>query len=175
MELVVRKLELGDQVSKFDCGDEPLNSYLRNYALPNQERHMFGTTYVALLHVSGEIVGYYTIASTDIPKEEVPEDERRGQPKYPNIPALLLCRLAVAKRLFGHKIGDRLIGHCLTTCMGLCEHVGARYIITEAYPSAVTWYEKYNFRAIAGGNPSYTKMYLDIAVVKEAAKMSCEA
>ncbi len=47
----IRELERSDPRSEFDCGDEILNHFFRNYAGQNQFRHHIGVTYVA---VSGE-------------------------------------------------------------------------------------------------------------------------
>lgn len=53
-----KPLHKGHDRSSFDCGVEPLNDYLKRYALQNQKRDA-ARTYVV---TSGEqVVGYYTL------------------------------------------------------------------------------------------------------------------
>ena len=48
MALVIRRLEAADEVENFDCGDEPLNNYLKRHAWSNQEKILIGVSYVAV-------------------------------------------------------------------------------------------------------------------------------
>jgi hypothetical protein len=38
MSVLIRRLEEADRVQPFDCGDEPLNNYLRRHAWTNQQK-----------------------------------------------------------------------------------------------------------------------------------------
>jgi hypothetical protein len=42
MVVLIRRLEEPDQVELFDCGDEPLNNYLRRHAWANQQKSSIG-------------------------------------------------------------------------------------------------------------------------------------
>jgi|SRR5947209_12126309 len=169
MALVVRKLEPSHPVRHFDCGDEELNEFLRRYAVQNQERHMYGTTYVAFLPNHDEIIGYYTLASSSIPRLDLPQASVQGQPKYPHIPCILLARIAIAKRHAGKGHGEALIRDCMTNALLAANICNARYIIADAYIEKVNWYERYGFIQIPGGtDPKYRKMFLDLRVVKAA-------
>ncbi len=79
---------------------------------------MYGNTYVALSR-NAELIGYYTIANSSIPRIELPEEQVTGAPKYNQIPALLLARLAVAKRHTRKGNGEALLRHCLTTALAI--------------------------------------------------------
>ena len=98
MRLLIRQLEEDDQRAGFDCGDETLNDYLRRFAWQNQVRNQVGVTRVA---VEGShprlILGYYTLASASISRERLVEAGCARLP-YPEIPAILLARLAVDRR-----------------------------------------------------------------------------
>jgi hypothetical protein len=61
-----------------------------------------------------------------------------------------------------------LISHALHTSLAVAKISAARYLVTEAYASAVSWYGKYDFRTIEGGEPNRIKMYLDLKVIKKA-------
>lgn len=166
MDISFRKLEASDRTADFDCGDAPLNDYLRRYALTNQG-HMVGTTYVSVYLPSSQIIAYYTIAGTNIPRVAIPEKLLKGLPKYQDMPALLLGRFAVHRTAQKKKIGELLLAHCFDTCLHIAKFCGARYLLTDAYESAVGWYSKFGFAKVHGSsNPNTTKMFLDLAVVR---------
>ena len=175
MALDIRKLEPSHDVRALDCGDRDLNDYLRRFAWDNQERHMYGTTYVAYSE-DAELIGYYTIANSSVPRLELPEGQVAGSPKYPQIPAMLLARLAVATTHSNKGNGEQILRHCLNTALAIAQESGVRYVITEAYPEKVSWYSKYGFREIPGNDASkIRKMWIDLKVVKEAMITSCDS
>ena len=55
------------------------------------------------------IAGYYTLSSTSVQLAELPEQTLRKLPKYPRVPATLMGRLAVDRRLQGKGYG-RFLG-----------------------------------------------------------------
>ncbi|HZQ54389.1 MAG TPA: hypothetical protein VFB14_19460 [Bryobacteraceae bacterium] len=59
MALVIRRLEERDEVESFDCGDEPLNNYLKRHAWTNQQRNSIGATYVAVNDRAPKVLGYF--------------------------------------------------------------------------------------------------------------------
>jgi hypothetical protein len=59
----IGRLSRGHDTKSFDCGDEELNSYLRRYALQNQERHSAAVTYVASTEGTAAIAAYYTLSN----------------------------------------------------------------------------------------------------------------
>jgi GNAT superfamily N-acetyltransferase len=174
MALDIRKLEPIHDVKTFDCGDGELNRYLRNFAWLNQDQHMLGTTYVAYSE-NAELIGYYTIANSSIPRNELPEDQVAGGPRYAHMPALLLARLAVAKIHSRKGNGEQLLRHCLNTALAIAEESGLRYVITEAYPQKVAWYSKYGFQEISRSDSKQRKMWIDLKVVKNAVIKGCNS
>ena len=73
----------------FDCGEESLNTFLRQFARQNDEKGL-GRTYVAVKEGDPKIYGYYTLSSNSIGFETVPDK----LPRYP-VPVIHLGRLAV--------------------------------------------------------------------------------
>lgn len=158
----------------FDCGDFDLNDYLRHYALKNQERDMVGMTYVALSSTDTRILGYYTIANTSIHRDRMPELVAKGLPKYAHLPAILLGRFAVDSEFAGRGVGHKLMSHALDTSLLASQISAARFIITEAYDSAVTWYSRYDFVEIVASSatPNRRKMFLDLKLVLRAREIA---
>jgi GNAT superfamily N-acetyltransferase len=170
MDINFRKLEASDKTDEFDCGDAQLNEYVRRYAIKDQRR-MFGVTYVAVCCQQGpcRVLGYFTLANTSIPRQGLPDAMLVGIPKYQNLPAFLLGRLAVDKQYHGKDIGEVLLSRCFEHCLAISKYSGARYLVAEVKDSAITWYERYNFRRVEGSsNPNWTRMFVDLKVVSSA-------
>ena len=166
--MLVRKFEAADVTDPFDCGDAAMNEYLQRYAKKNQGQ-LYGVTYVCVSPTAAEVLGFYTIANTTIPRTGIPIELLKGLPKYQDIPAVLLGRLGVDRRTQGKKIGELLLSHCLEVCLHMTTICGARYVITDAYRSAAAFYQKYGFREIQGGaSPATIKMFLDLKVACSA-------
>lgn len=128
---------------------------------------MFGVTYVAVCE--SKVIGYFTLATTSIPRAGLPEDMLRGTPKYRGLPAFLLGRLAVDKRYQRKQLGEHLLSKCFEHCLFAAKWTGARYVIADVENSAISWYERYGFRRIDGGeNMEWTKMLIDLEVVRAA-------
>jgi GNAT superfamily N-acetyltransferase len=170
LDIHFRKLEASDRTDDFDCGDVQLNEYLKRYAIKNQRR-MFGVTYVAACsqELPCRVIGYFTLANTSVSRDGLPAELLKGIPKYSGLPAFLLGRLAVHKPFQGKGIGEVLLSHCFEHCLTISKLSGARYLIADVKPTAITWYERYNFRSIEGStNADWTKMFVDLAVIASA-------
>jgi len=129
---------------------------------------MFGVTYVCICPPA-HVIGFYTIATTTIPRSGLPDELLKGLPKYQDIPAILLGRLAVDQKAQGKNIGELLLSHCLDICVHMTKFCGARFVITDAYGQMAGFYEKYGFSKIEGtGNLVTAKMFLDLKVVRAA-------
>jgi len=167
---VIRLLARDDLVKDFDCGEHKLNDYLKRYALANQERNLVGVTYVAVDRSHSKVVtGYYTLATGAIPRNSLPPGITEDLPRYQNLPVALLARLAVDRRFKQTGLGKGLLRHAFENVLGLSRQVGCRYLIVDAYPTAVDWYSKYGFIAIGGLPQSGTHpMFLDLKTLRGA-------
>ena len=168
MATIIRRLEESDSVGGFDCGDEPLNGYLKEHAWNNQRKSSIGVTYVAVEETAPRtVIGYFTLATAGVPRDALPKRAVRGLPPY-DLPMLLLARLAVDRRFRSRGLGHALLAEALRIAVGVSEQAGCRCVIVDAYPSAIAWYERYGFCPIEGGKESSVRMYLDIRTVKAA-------
>jgi GNAT superfamily N-acetyltransferase len=164
----IRRLEENDVVEAFDCGDEPLNNYLKKHAWINQNKSSIGVTYVAVDEVAPRtVVGYFTLATSSVPRGALPKKHVRGLPSY-DLPMILLARLAVDHRSRRRGLGHVLLSEALRISLGVSEQAGCRCIIVDAYTTAVEWYQRYGFSPIGGGRGGSARMYLDIRTVKAA-------
>ena len=169
MAIVIRRLEAPDEVENFDCGDEPLNNYLKRHAWSNQEKSSIGVTYVAVDESAPRaVLGYFTLATASVPRAAFPKKYVRGMPPY-DLPLILLARLAVDRRFAGRGLGHALISEAFRISLQVADEVGCRCIITDAYRDRINWYAKYGFVPIEGaaeGGPQ--RMFLDVRTVRAA-------
>jgi GNAT superfamily N-acetyltransferase len=167
--VTIRRLEESDEVENFDCGDEPLNNYLRRHAWTNQQKVSIGVTYAAVDESAPRtVLGYFTLATSSVPRERFPKKYVRGLPPY-DLPLILLARLAVDKRFSGRGLGHAMIAEALKITLRVADEVGCRCIITDAYPDKVGWYARYGFLPLEGtAATSSQKIFLDVRTIRRA-------
>lgn len=103
---LIRQLAHDDSRSGFDCGNEALNEYLEKYASQDVKRNL--ARCFVLIDGEGEIVGYYTLSATSIPLLELPGYISKKL-RYRTIPAAILGRLAIDKKMQGRGYGKALL------------------------------------------------------------------
>jgi GNAT superfamily N-acetyltransferase len=170
--VTIRRLEEFDEVENFDCRDEPLNNYLKRHAWTNQEKVSIGVTYVAVDESAPRtVLGYFTLATSSVPRDRLPKKYVRGLPPY-ELPLILLARLAVDKRFSGKGLGHALLSEALKITVRVAEEVGCRCIIADAYPDKAGWYARYGFLPLQGaGATSPQKMFLDVRTIRRASSI----
>ena len=127
----------------FDCGVEELNSYLQRYS-GQHERKGIGRTYVATKCDERRVLGYYTISSSAVAFDVVPEN----LPRHP-VPVALVGRLAVDKIARSQRLGETLLIHALRSAQRAAEIVGIyAVVVDELDDSAKRFYRKYGFNEL---------------------------
>jgi GNAT superfamily N-acetyltransferase len=118
----VTSLDRNHDVRTFDCGDEDLNRYLRQFAERHAKRGM-SRTYVAFpVTDPSRVIGYFTLSAGSVSNDAAVSDE--SLPKHP-IPTLHLGRLGVAReyqRLGA--LGPGLLGEAYSIALTMAEKVG---------------------------------------------------
>jgi GNAT superfamily N-acetyltransferase len=100
---------LGEQHNRtaFSCGVEALDRYLQKQAGQDASKHVAA---VFVITPDGEnIAGFYTLSAHVITLSDLPENVAKKLPRYPNVPATLLGRLAVSENFRGRNIGELLL------------------------------------------------------------------
>ncbi len=121
-------LSVAHDVSAFCCGKPALDRWLRVRALSNQTK---GFTVVMVVHVEGQVVGYYGLAPTAVIPTHLPRAIRTGQPPDP-VPCLLLGQLASDQTWSGRGVGTGLLRHALERCVSAARLVGGRAVVVRA-------------------------------------------
>lgn len=146
MQLEFALLDEGTHTQSFDCGEEQLNSFLKNLALLFQKRR-FGVT-VAMFDKNDSIrkvIGFYTLCPASIQQESLPENFLKG-PKPNPIPAFRLCRLAIDQPYQGKGLGEVIFIHALQKCLDQSSQMGGSMIIIDAKnEKAKSFYMRFGF------------------------------
>ena len=127
----------------FDCGNDNLNQYLRKYAKQNDKKGI-SKAFVATKSSSPTAIdGYYTISTSTIEFEFLPQDLARKLPNYP-IPAALIGRLAVDLNCQGEGLGEELLVNALFRIVQVSQEIGIYAVRVDAIDeSAKQFYLKY--------------------------------
>lgn len=162
----IRRLEEGDDCSKFRSGNLELDRFFLRYAGQNQFRHHIGTTYIAI-DDSSDILGFATVTASELSTKTLPTKSKR-LPQYP-IPVLRLARLAVDEKATGRGIGSALLRSVLVLAQTMATEIGCYGVVVDAKPEAVNFYERLGFLKLAvsagelGDRPQPTVMFLQIS------------
>lgn len=169
MTVVVRRLEPQDDRAKFRSGNLDLDRFFARYAGQNQFRHHIGTTYVAVDEERG-IVGFATVAASELTTASLSEDKRKRLPAYP-IPVLRLARLAVDESVQGRGIAHVLLRTVFVLAHRMAADVGCLGVVVDAKPEAVGFYQKLGFIPLEvaagelGDRPQPLPMFLELGAI----------
>ncbi|MBX7131189.1 MAG: GNAT family N-acetyltransferase [Fimbriimonadaceae bacterium] len=121
-------LEKSHDFLDFDCGKEPLNTFLVRHALANQANGS-ARTFVGL--DSKRVIGYYSLTVGSLLYDEAPERMAKGLAKHP-IPILLMARFAVDLGYQGQGVGKGLFKDALKRCLSVSREAGVRAFMVHA-------------------------------------------
>jgi GNAT superfamily N-acetyltransferase len=131
----------------FRCGNDQLDAWLKMHALRAQQADT-ARTYVWTPRHSRRIVAYYSVAPTQILREEVTSSQAGG---FSVVPAYLLARLALDRTLHGQGLGSELLVDALETIVKAARTGGGRLIVVDVIDdSAAAFYRRHDFQSIKG-------------------------
>ena len=125
----IEKLRQDHAVEAFDCGNQGLNRFLRQHALPSQ---LSGgsTTYVGLANQA--VIGYFTLAVGSVEYEKAPERVTKG-----------LARLAVDLHWQKKGVGGGLLKNALLRTVQAADIAGIRALVAHAKDSHAKGFYEY--------------------------------
>jgi GNAT superfamily N-acetyltransferase len=133
--------------SVFSCGVEALDAYLKKQASQDVDRHVAACF---ILTPDGLTVsGFYTLSQYCIDLAALPEALVRKLPKYPEVPATLLGRLAVSERFRGQKLGEFLLLDALNRSWIHSAKIASAAVVVDVKDDTVRiFYERYGFKSL---------------------------
>ena len=138
-----RLLAAEDDLDGFDCGSEPLNSWLR---LRAQSNHVSGASRSYVCASGARVIGYFCLAAGSVQHEAAPGSIRRNMPDP--VPTIIMGRLAVDLKVRGRGIGRQLVIYAIERCEEVAEIAGFRALLVHAKDTvAAAFYSRHKFIA----------------------------
>ena len=159
MSYRVEPLADAHALDPFACGRTILDTWLSQHARSATRQ---GTrTYLLIDDARNTVAGYFAVAPHLLERDEAPRGVGRGAPR--RIPAILLAKLALHKRLHGQGLGAELLVHALTTIVVAARSAGGRVVVVDAIDeSAANFYRAHDFQP-SPTNPHRLVMKLSTA------------
>jgi GNAT superfamily N-acetyltransferase len=138
---------LGDHDrAAFSCGIEQLDRYLKQQASQDARKNV--AVPFVLLTAEKRIIGFYTLSAAALRGDDLPQEllKRLRLPRYPELPATLIGRLAVDATFRGQRLGEMLLLHALKRSWMSSQQVASLAVIVDAKDeSARQFYLRYGF------------------------------
>jgi GNAT superfamily N-acetyltransferase len=155
--------------SAFDCGEPALDEFLKTKAAQHQARRVSRTFVLTQSSAPRRILGYYSLANSEVAREELSDIEARALPRHP-IPAVMLARLAVDRSVQGRKFGRWLLMDAIKRCAWVGQQSGVYALLVDAKNEAAKrFYERFGFVAVTGrGMTLYLPLETGLKAVQAA-------
>ena len=128
----------------FDCGVPALNRYLKEQASQDIRNH-YTVIFVALEEQTKEIIGFYTLSNAGVALDAIPGEIKAKLPKYPEVPAIRIGRLAVDKSMHRNKLGSELLANAIHRSIRNVTTGWAMMIVDAKNEQAAAFYKKFGF------------------------------
>lgn len=147
--------------SRFDCGVEPLNNYLKVMASQQAKKDNTRTFVLEDSNNTSYIIGFYTLTMTPIDLTALPAKLQKKHQSSSS--GGLIARLAIDKRYKGQGLGEWLLIDALQKLLIASDSVAFPVVIVDAKDGAKQFYERYGFQAF---QHSENKLFITIADVR---------
>src|SRR5437867_809884 len=134
---------------QFVCESPELTDFLQKRARKEMEARTSACFVLVATNDPGRIVGYYTLSQTSVNSQKLPEAVTKKLPRYPELGATLIGRLARDLAWRGKDIGRLLLVDALRRSVRLSAEAGAVVVVTDPKDQkARAFYEAYGFKAL---------------------------
>ncbi len=142
----------------FHSGSTPLDTYFHRQVTQDTRRRV--TACFVATDTTGQIAGFYTLASSSINLSDLPDENAKKLPRYPSVPAVRMGRLAVDERFKGLGLGGAMLADALARI--LSAEIAAYALVVDAKDeAAVAFYRHHGMMAFAS---SPKTLFLPMAV-----------
>jgi predicted GNAT family N-acyltransferase len=150
----------------FCCGQVSLDNYIRKQASQDVKRKV-STVFVLIDDSDSKfnILGYYTLSAYTVEIENLEQSFVKKLPRYPQLPATLLGRLAIDNQHKDKRFGEIMLFDALKKAIAVSQQIASLAVIAEALDeNAVSFYLKYGFQKF---NQDSMKLYLPIKSIED--------
>ena len=129
--------------SDFTSGSDRIDSYFR-VTVSQDVRRKYAACFVAREIATDRIAGFYTLSSSNVPLNQVPEPLAKKLPRYPTVPAVLIGWLARHSDYAGQGLGEALLFDAIRTVAAA--PIGAHAVFANAIDDrAAAFYAAFGF------------------------------
>ena len=135
---------------RFDCGRAMLNNYIQHQVSADIRRTLARCYAAVHEDEPGRLAGYYTLSSYSVEAEGLPEDLEKLP--YPEIPGVLIGRLASCQSFRGMGLGKALVVDALKRAVAMQDHLGIHLVVVDPLgEDVVDFYAKFGFDETENG------------------------
>ena len=147
----------------FKCEEQQLTDYIQNQVSQDVKKKL--AICFVVTDSDKNVIGYYTLTSESLGREQIPEKYIKKVPRNYNAPVILLGRLARDLTAKGTGLGEYLLLDALFRAFTLSEEsIGAMAVVVDPINEyAVTFYRKYGFEQL----PDSEKMFLPMSTIRQ--------
>jgi predicted GNAT family N-acyltransferase len=128
----------------FSCGVPALDRYLQKQASQDAAKHVAATFIIT--PDGAKIAGFYTLSAHSVRLLDFPNEIAKKLPRYPDVPATLLGRLAVSTEFRGEGIGELLLVDALKRVLATTKQIASAAVVVDAKDeNARRFYLRYGF------------------------------
>ncbi len=132
-QLLLKIIDKSDKIDDFDCGDDDINYFLKNLAIPNQYRKL-SNTYIFYLEENKRVVAYFSLLASQL---------NTGDARIygiDRIPIVLLGRMGVDKNFRGNNIGCTMIKIAVKKTLEASKLIACRLLLVETSLDMKSYY-----------------------------------
>ena len=171
----IRHLNADETVKAFNCGDDDLNDFILNEAVP-YHKAMLAVTYIFEHRQTGQVAAFFSLAHDKVSVTDFDNNtefnrfrRRRfvNEKRIRSYPAIKLCRLGVDVSIRGKSVESNILKYIKTLYL-LDNRAGCRFLTVDAYNAAIPFYELNGFLPLSDeDNDKPTKaMFFDLNDIK---------
>ncbi len=140
---VIEQLGKKHRRADFSCGNDRIDNYFRE-VVSQDIRRRYATCFVSNEIATDRVAGFYTLSSSNVPLNEVPEPLAKQLPRYPSVPAVLIGWLGRHSDYAGQGLGGALLFDAIKTVA--TSSIGAHAIFADAIDGeAASFYAAFGF------------------------------
>jgi GNAT superfamily N-acetyltransferase len=145
---VIENLAKAHNRKRFKSGNDQVDRWFRTSALQSQSKHLTNTK--ILLDQERAIVGYYTLATSQVDFSDLPSNIAKSLPRR-QLPVAVLAWLAIAEANQGQGIGKRLLATALRDCYEAARTFAFIAVILDCVDEpAKDFYRQFDFQPLPG-------------------------
>ncbi|MCY4470275.1 MAG: GNAT family N-acetyltransferase [Thiotrichales bacterium] len=152
--------------SRFQCGSDALDRYIRRQASQDARRNV-SRVFVAIPGDLDEIAAFYTLSAGSVERETLPGDLMKRLPRYP-VPVALLGRLGVDRRWSGQGLGSALLIDALRRVRVASDTLAVYAVVVDAKDErARAFYRRFGFIELPD---SAMRLFLPMSTINDLFK-----